>query len=463
MQPTGFTPQRTSAMALIPSSPSSTVVRLPFHARRTVDDHRSLSPRTCWSLGVSTVVFAVGDVSKSHSGSHKTRLYASLRIFSHYMSSIPLPYVSAIVCRPCCVKANAGFSSSLDLFFPPSTCGRPSVSTQPAMPLVQVTSPPASVIEVDIDYDAHFERAWDVFETLWATEESERRQRAVAAATCDRSSRLFDSSFAASNSSSMPHPAPPFIANQPSPHHTHTPPFSEQPDVPSDRPAAILRDSTSADSPPAPPSELPSSPSSRVSYIDDSELSDCDSDPPEGSRKRKRRANWSPEKIAREKARNKAKKERRRQAGTLRPRKKSDAQKARKKVKRAAEMLARESDSNYDGPTPSGYRLPKNALRTWGIPIEVPVDYEMEKASAAEGAYVGINRPVDRTWGTDDYTLEGERTKGRTVLKWDGMYVVFPSSRSPSFLAPFISFTMLIGNNTIAHPTPSSTRKGECW
>lgn len=305
-----------------------------------------------------------------------------------------------------------------------------------------VLLPPASVIECDIDYEAHFARAWDVSEAIWVAEELERRQRAAATATCD-GPRASDATtdppattapspapsyiFSDNLSSSSP-PSPTSAAiDEPIPHHDDPSPHPDQPAFTT--------------------SECPPDSSSRASYFDGSELSECDSVPIEGSRKRRRRDGWSAEKLARERERNKAKKAKRKAAGNLPPRKKSDAQKARKKEKRAEEMARRLSDGEYDGPTPAGYRLPKNALRTWGIPIEVPVDYEMENASAADGAYVGINRPVDRRWGTDDYTLEGEMRKGRTVLKWDGVYVVFLSflsspcdiPLSPSYTTPYFT------------------------
>lgn len=77
-------------------------------------------------------------------------------------------------------------------------------------------------------------------------------------------------------------------------------------------------------------------------------------------------------------------------------------------------------------PKPAEYRLPKRALEKWGQPEEVKTDYVMEGATAAKGAYVGINRPVDSVSGSDCYTLEGELAKGRKLVRWDGVYVSFP-------------------------------------
>lgn len=333
--------------------------------------------------------------------------------------------------------------------------------------------PLATVIEVDIDYETHFTRAWDESQALWEADELDRWNRA-AATTCNEAPRL---PVDCKDDIISPSPAHSRIlskdasdvslsvTNDPLPRDAHLPPLPDQgtsdqlPGIPDESPTTNL---------PASPSERPSTPRSTTSYLDGSELSDCDSIPHEGSRKRRRREDWSPEKIAREREKKRAKKAQRRQEGTFRPRKKSESQKEKKRAKRAAKMLERGGDdSNYDGPTPSGYRLPKNALRTWGIPIEIPAEYEMETASTAEGAYVGINRPVDRKWGTDDYTLEGEKRKGRTVVHWDGVYVVFflrsPFFRLPLLPSPF-SFRLdsLLGYPP-ARPTPSSTRRGGCW
>lgn len=117
-------------------------------------------------------------------------------------------------------------------------------------------------------------------------------------------------------------------------------------------------------------------------------------------------------------------KERKRKAeGKTRPRKRSQVQKDRKKARKAErkEAKAEREERDDEGPTPFGHRLPKNALRKWGAPIVVPTTYGMEGASAARGAYVGVDRPVDRKYWTDEYTLEGELAKGRRYQLWDGM------------------------------------------
>ena len=47
---------------------------------------------------------------------------------------------------------------------------------------------------------------------------------------------------------------------------------------------------------------------------------------------------------------------------------------------------------------------------------------EYESLSAASGAYVGQNRPVDETTTEDDYTLEKALAMGCKHILWDGMY-----------------------------------------
>lgn len=149
------------------------------------------------------------------------------------------------------------------------------------------------------------------------------------------------------------------------------------------------------------------------SYIYSEISSDADSETQCDSKKRKRRADWSPEKIQKERERLKMKKQRQKAEGKAKPHKKSQAQKDRKKARRAEKRMNDSDDE--EGPTPAGYRLPKGALRKWGLPIEIPTNFKMEDATAAQGAYVGINRPVDDRFGTDEYTLEGELVKGRKL------------------------------------------------
>lgn len=79
---------------------------------------------------------------------------------------------------------------------------------------------------------------------------------------------------------------------------------------------------------------------------------------------------------------------------------------------------------------PSEYRLPKHAMDKWGKPIAINTAVEMEKASAAEGAYVGKNRPVDERYGTDDYTVDRALRLGCRLEEWDGMYVFLSASNS---------------------------------
>lgn len=203
-------------------------------------------------------------------------------------------------------------------------------------------NPPATIIEVDIDYEAHFNHAWDESQALWVADELDRQNRA-AAAICDRApplpvdcednlaplssprSRILSNT--ASNVS-LPHPAQMSITDDPLPCHTYLPPLPDQ--RASDQPPEITNEPLNINTPTS-PSEHPSTPRLTVSYLDGSELSDCDSIAQEGSRKRRRREDAFPEKIAREREKKKAKKARHRQEGTLRPRKKSDTQKERKR------------------------------------------------------------------------------------------------------------------------------------
>lgn len=144
-----------------------------------------------------------------------------------------------------------------------------------------------------------------------------------------------------------------------------------------------------------------------------------------GTTKRKRREGWTDDKIAREKQRQKARKQRLKQEGKAPPRKKkTPEQKALKKERKKARKAA-EKEAVPGGSVPADYSLPKKALKRWGKPVPLETTYAMEGASAAKGAYVGKNRPVDAESGKDSYTLEGEIAKGRRLIEWDGRYVRF--------------------------------------
>lgn len=151
--------------------------------------------------------------------------------------------------------------------------------------------------------------------------------------------------------------------------------------------------------------------------------SDAESVSRAGSRKR-RREGWTEARREKEKARSKAKKEKKKAEGRLPRRRTSESQRQKKKLKRAESRREKEEKAEADneaGPWPSEYRLPKHALEKWGTPITVTTNVEMENASVAEGAYVGKNRPIDRKYGTDDYTVEGALAMGCRLEEWDGV------------------------------------------
>lgn len=173
--------------------------------------------------------------------------------------------------------------------------------------------------------------------------------------------------------------------------------------------------------PASPVSESPSC----IFGSDVTTASEPDSVQQPGTTKRGRRQEWSAEKRAQEKERQKARKQKMKVEGTYVRKKKTPEQKAKKKAnKRARTAVEKAERATLEGSTtPADYSLPKKAFKKYGKPETIDVTYAMEGASAAKGAYVGKNRPIDVKSGQDRYTVEGEREKGRRYIKWDGRCV----------------------------------------
>lgn len=288
------------------------------------------------------------------------------------------------------------------------------------MPITPLTQQ-VMQIEVEVDFEAHFDRAWDAAQELWDAEERERRRTAGVPDNTAQPDYLYGA--LSDCSTSPPHslrpPSSPLGSPLPSPSPlagpsdacaSLLPPQSIPPPSPSRSDCIFGSDLSSTSSRPA--SQSPSSDSDANSEVE-----------PGTSKRKRRREGWSPDKMAKEKARLKNKEKRQKAEGKSRPRKRSLAQKEKKRMKKQAAKEAAEEAG--EGPMPTDYRLPKKALNRWGSPEPVETAYKMENATAAAGAYVGKNRPVDAESGADSYTLEGEIAKGRKYVPWDGM-CVFP-------------------------------------
>lgn len=269
------------------------------------------------------------------------------------------------------------------------------------------------ILEVDVDYDAHFQRAWEVAQTIWDVEEDERRKLCLQSddAELPQIGHLFDGPLSPLTSSPSDDSA--FDSPLSS---LHSSPSTQGVSLPPEPSARIPAD--------IPTHVEPLSVPHRSTNATSHHTPGTTSQP--SPKKRKRRDNWSQEKIDQEKRKLKAKKQKKKAEGTAPPRKRSQSQRDKKKARREREKEARYTEG--EGPNPMDYNLPKHAFNKWGKPEEVTVDYAMEDATAAKGAYVGVNRPVDVVSGGDRYTLEGELAKGRQLVEWDGVYVlVVPS------------------------------------
>lgn len=358
----------------------SLTVRLPDHRRRA-EGPTGTSHARAHGRSASTVVLSTEGLSRHRSWQRTTRIdasNASRRVVFDF-SFLPSLFGLLLMTLP----TTRLIASFLD------------------MPITPLAQQPMQ-IEIDVDFDAHLDHAWDVAQALWEAEEEERRRRAGVADDC-----LYG---ALSDCSTSPPGSPHPLSQTLPPSHvpqSSTPPASISPSSPPLYSSPFGSDLSSCESE---HSSRATSPSTEYS-------SDANSEPEPGTSKRKkRREGWSKEKLENEKQRLK-KKDKRLRAEGKRRRKRSAAQLAKKKERRRA------ATEEAGGPSTSDYQLPKNALDRWGSPEPVKTEYRMEGASAAAGAYVGINRPVDTESGADHYTLEGEIAKGRKYVPWDGMCV----------------------------------------
>lgn len=288
----------------------------------------------------------------------------------------------------------------------------------------QREDPPLATVAV---FEELLKKAQDLDDEIWAREEFDRQAQHANSCPCKghaRSTRIVspDGSISFSPPSCLPVPSRSrshsisslsSLSSQSSLHSSSTYSSANRPDglsIPTNN-----QTSTRSPYPSTRPAAVPSSPSS---YSESEPASDAEG----GARKRGRKEKpLSQEQLESVRRRRKAKKQRRRDNGTARPRKRSASQKARKQEKKRAKREAL-SDAE-DGPGASSYRLPPRAMEKWGEPLVLDLDvkFESETMSAAHGAYVGINRPVDVEGGADDYTVEGCRVSGKKYVAWDGV------------------------------------------
>lgn len=118
---------------------------------------------------------------------------------------------------------------------------------------------------------------------------------------------------------------------------------------------------------------------------------------------KKKKNTWGPKtdackKLVRNKQRAKQK-EKQRTMGQ--PRRRSEAVLQRVREKKALKRALR-----YWVGVPSAYRVPVSCEGRFGEAIELPTNYDVSLLKKAQGAYVGINRPIGEEGEDDDYEVE---------------------------------------------------------